>query len=216
MSTELLNRITLALVEGQVDETLDLVDQALSSGVQPLEVINAGLMPGMNIVGQKFQSGEYFLPHVMIAADAMKKAMAILEPLLQAGQQTSSTGTIVIGTVQGDIHEIGKNLVATMLSANGFKVIDLGVDVSLEKFIQTARETQADVIGLSALLTTTMTLQREVIAALKSDASLGRVKVIVGGAPVSKSWAESIGAQGYAEDAISAVELVKELLKDKY
>jgi len=216
MSTELLNRITLALVEGQVDETLDLVDQALSSGVQPLEVINASLMPGMNIVGQKFQSGEYFLPHVMIAADAMKKAMAILEPLLQAGQQTSSGGTIVIGTVQGDIHEIGKNLVATMLSANGFKVIDLGVDVSLEKFIQTARETQADIIGLSALLTTTMTLQREIIAALKTEGLQDKVKVIVGGAPVNNSWAESIGAQGYAEDAISAVELVKSLMMTKH
>lgn len=216
MNSDLLNRITQTLVEGQVSESIDLVNQAISSDVQPLEVINAGLMPGMNIVGQKFQSGEYFLPHVMIAADAMKKAMAILEPLLQVGQQASSTGTIVIGTVQGDIHEIGKNLVATMLSANGFKVIDLGVDVPLEKFIQIARETQADIIGLSALLTTTMTLQREVIAALKSDATLGKVKVIVGGAPVSKSWAESIGAQGYAEDAISAVELVKSLMMTKH
>lgn len=213
MNNDLLTRITQTLVEGQVEENIDLVNQALSLAVPALEVINSGLLPGMNIVGQKFQSGEYFLPHVMIAADSMKKAMAVLEPLLKGDQQTGSYGTVVIGTVQGDIHEIGKNLVATMLSANGFKVIDLGVDVPAEKFIQTAMEVKADIIGLSALLTTTMSLQREIINALKARGLQDKYQVIVGGAPVNRDWAERIGAQGFAEDAISAVELVKSLLK---
>jgi 5-methyltetrahydrofolate--homocysteine methyltransferase len=213
MSISLLSQLSTCLVEGQTDEVVNLTREALKQGMQPLEVVNEGLLPGMKIVGEKFQSGEYFLPHVMIAADAMQKAMVLIDPLLQKSGGNSTIGTVVIGTVKGDIHEIGKNLVATMLSANGFKVIDLGVDVSVEQFITTARENNANLIGLSALLTTTMTSQREVINSLEKSNLHDRIKVMIGGAPANQQWADSIGADGYAEDAISAVELAKKLMK---
>jgi 5-methyltetrahydrofolate--homocysteine methyltransferase len=212
MGNQLLSRLATSLIEGQPDEAVNLTREALQEGIQPLEIVNSGLLPGMKIVGEKFQSGEYFLPHVMIAADAMQKAMLLIDPLLQNSGQNSSVGTVVIGTVKGDIHEIGKNLVATMLSANGFKVIDLGVDVPVEQYIDAAKENHADLIGLSALLTTTMTSQREVISALKKSNLQDRIKVMIGGAPASQQWADSIGADGYAEDAVSAVELAKKLM----
>jgi corrinoid protein of di/trimethylamine methyltransferase len=165
------------------------------------------------VVGEKYESGEYFLPHLIIAADGMKKAMALLEPELKSrGQQAEKLGTVVIGTVHGDIHEIGKTLVGTMLSANGFEVHDLGVDVKVEDFINKARETNADAIGMSALLTTTMTVQRDVIEALEDRGLRSSVKVVVGGAPVTAEWAERIGADGHADDAVSAVSLLKKLL----
>lgn len=169
-------------------------------------------MPGMNIVGDFFAKGDYFLPDLIIAADGMKRAMELLEPELRARQQAIETpGVVVIGTVKGDIHEIGKSLVATMLSANGFKVHDLGVDVPIATFIDKIRETNANLLGLSALLTTTMTMQREVIKQLVNAGLRDQVKVMVGGAPVTRSWAEEIGADGYAEDAMGAVTLAKRL-----
>ena len=167
----------------------------------------------MQVVGDKYECGEYFLPHLIIAADGMKKAMALLEPELQSrGQQAEKLGTVVIGTVHGDIHEIGKTLVGTMLSANGFEVHDLGVDVKVEDFINKARETHANAIGMSALLTTTMTVQRDVIEALEENSMRSSVKVVVGGAPVTAEWAERIGADGHADDAVAAVNLLKKLL----
>jgi corrinoid protein of di/trimethylamine methyltransferase len=170
-------------------------------------------MPGMNVVGEKFGSGEYFLPDLIIAADGMQQAMALLEPELRARQQSvESAGTMVIGTVKGDIHEIGKSLVGTMLSANGFKVHDLGVDVPTEKFVAAVRETGANLVGLSALLTTTMTVQKQVIDALSAAGLRQQVKVMVGGAPVTRSWAEEIGADAYAEDAMSAVTMARQLV----
>jgi corrinoid protein of di/trimethylamine methyltransferase len=213
MSNELLAQISQSLVDGDPDATFALTQKGLASGVEPMKIIREGLMHGMNIVGENFASGEFYLPDLIIAAEGMKRAMEILEPELHARQQTlESPGTVVIGTVKGDIHEIGKSLVATMLSANGFKVYDLGVDVSIPNFVEKIKETKANLVGLSALLTTTMTMQREIIKALVANGVREQVKVIVGGAPVTKSWAEEIGADGYAEDAMGAVHLAKKLM----
>lgn len=213
MSDELLTQITTSLVEGALDEVVDLIRQALEVGLEPLSIINEGLMPGMIIVGDKFQAGEYFLPHLTIAAHGMQQAMELLEPELQARQQTVvSAGTVVLGSVAGDIHEIGKSLVGTMMSASGFQVFDLGVDVPTETFVAKVQETSADLLGLSALLTTTMMVQREVIEALEEAGLRDQVKVIIGGAPISQEWADTIRADGYAQDAVGAVELAKQLV----
>ena len=213
MSNELLTQITSSLVEGKPDETADLTKKALEAGLEPLSIIDDALTVGMNIVGDKFQSGEYFLPHLVIAASGMSKAMAILEPELQSRQQAAETlGVVVIGSVAGDIHEIGKSLVGTMLAANGFQVHDMGVDVATETFVAKVKETGAKILGLSALLTTTMTVQRQVIKELEEAGIRDQVKVLIGGAPISQEWAETIGADGYAEDAMGAVELAKRLV----
>jgi len=213
MPEDILMKITRSLVACEPDRTAELTKKALEEGTEPLAIINQGLVPGMEIVGEKFQDGEYFLPQMVIAANAMEQAMGLLEPELHARQQVSeSAGTIVIGTVKGDIHEIGKSLVATMMSANGFRVYDVGVDVPAETFVNEVKETDANLLGLSALLTTTMTAQRDVIQAVEEAGIRDRVKVMVGGAPVTQEWAESIGADGYAEDVIGAVELGKRLV----
>jgi corrinoid protein of di/trimethylamine methyltransferase len=213
MTEDILTEITRSLVACEPDRTAELTEKALEEGTEPLAIINQGLVPGMEAVGEKFQAGEYFLPQMVIAANAMQQAMDLLEPELHARQQVSeSAGTMVIGTVKGDIHEIGKSLVATMMSANGFRVYDVGVDVSAEGFIDKVKETDANLLGLSALLTTTMTAQREVVQALEEAGIRDRVKVMVGGAPVTQEWAESIGADGYAEDVIGAVALGKRLV----
>jgi corrinoid protein of di/trimethylamine methyltransferase len=213
MSNELMEKITASLVEGKPDETTDLTQQALEAGIEPLTIINEGLTVGMNIVGEKFQTGEFFLPNLVIAASGMNKAMEILEPELKSRQQAAeSLGTVVIGSVAGDIHEIGKSLVGTMLSANGFRVYDMGVDVANEVFVAKVKETGAGILGLSALLTTTMTRQRDVIKELEEAGIRDQVKVLIGGAPISQEWADNIGADGYAEDAIGAVELAKSLV----
>lgn len=213
MSNDLFQQITDSLVEGDPDQTVELTRRALESGEQPLSIIDGGLVPGMDIVGERFQNGEYFLPHLIVAASGMKQAMELLEPELAArAQEVKSLGTVVIGTVKGDIHEIGKSLVGTMLSAHGFQVHDLGVDVATQDFVAKVKETGAVLVGLSALLTTTMTYQREVIEALTEAGIRQRVKVMVGGAPVSREWCDSIGADGFAEDAVGAVELAKSLV----
>jgi corrinoid protein of di/trimethylamine methyltransferase len=211
--SELLNQITTSLVEGDPDRTVELTRQALEAGMEPMTIIEGGLVPGMNIVGYKFSQGEYFLPHLIISAGGMQQAMEILEPGLRARQQeVKVTGKVVIGTVHGDIHEIGKSLVGTMLSASGFQVYDLGVDVPAEAFVAKVKETGANLVGLSALLTTTMVVQKEIIDALSAAGVRQQVKVIVGGAPVTRSWAAEIGADGYAEDAIEAVQLATRLI----
>jgi len=213
MSSDVLTKITASLVEGEPDETVDLTRQALEAGLEPLAIINEGLVPGMNTVGEKFQCGEYFLPHLIIAANGMQQAMELLEPELKERQQAvERAGTMVIGSVAGDIHEIGKSLVATMMSAAGFQVYDLGVDVPTKTFVSKVKETGANLLGLSALLTTTMTVQREVIEALEEAGIREQVKVIIGGAPVSQEWANTIGADGYAEDAVGAIELARLLV----
>jgi corrinoid protein of di/trimethylamine methyltransferase len=213
MSSELITKIATSIIEGKPDEITDLTQQALEAGLEPLTIINEGLTVGMNIVGEKFQTGEFFLPNLVIAASGMNQAMEILEPELKSRQQTAdSLGTVVIGSVAGDIHEIGKSLVGTMLSANGFQVYDMGVDVANEVFVAKVKETGADILGLSALLTTTMTRQRQVINDLEKAGIRDQVKVLIGGAPISQEWADNIGADGYAEDAIGAVELAKNLV----
>lgn len=213
MSNDILTELTRSLVDCEPDRTAELTQKALETGEEPLAIIDQGLVPGMEIVGEKFQAGEYFLPQMVIAANAMQQAMGLLEPELHARQQVSeSAGTVVIGTVQGDIHEIGKSLVATMMSANGFRVYDVGVDVSPATFVEKVRETQADLLGLSALLTTTMTAQRQVIEAMEEAGIRDQVKIMVGGAPVTQEWADTIGADGYAEDVVGAVELGTRLL----
>jgi len=213
MSSDLLEQIITNLVGGEPDETVELTRQAIEAGLEPLTIINQGLVPGMNIVGDKYQSGEYFLPHLLIAANGMQQAMELLEPELHAREQAvEAAGTVVIGTVKGDIHEIGKSLVATMLSASGFQVYDLGADVPAGAFIAKVKETGANLLGLSALLTTTMTVQRDVIEALAEAGIREQVKVMVGGAPVSQEWTDSIGADGYAEDAVAAIELARRLV----
>ncbi len=212
MTNEIFTQLSQSLIDGDPDATVDLTKRALADGVEPMAIIREGLMPGMNVVGDKFGCGEYFLPDLIIAADGMQQAMALLEPELRLRrQEIEIAGTMVLGTVKGDIHEIGKSLVGTMLSANGFKVFDLGVDVPTEKFVDKVKETGANLVGLSALLTTTMTVQKQVIEALKTAGLREQVKVMVGGAPVTRSWAEEIGADGYAEDAMGAVILAKQL-----
>lgn len=205
-----------AIIDGDPDAAVELARQALAEGIDPLEAVNKGYLPGMQVVGRDFGAGQLFLPDVVLAAEAMKKASAVLEPdMKKCGAQRQSLGRVVLGTVKGDVHEIGKSLVGTLLSANGFEVYDLGVDVPFEKFAEKAREVDADIVGVSALLTTTMTGQRNVIETLDGAGLRPKVKVMVGGAPVTRSWADEIGADGYSEDAIGAVDVAKALLGKK-
>lgn len=216
MPNDLLKDIAESVVDVDAEGVAVLVEQALREGLEPLTIIDQALVPGMQAVGEKFASGEYFLPQLVIAGRAMQAGMKLLEPALVARKQTvKPVGTVVLGTVKGDIHEIGKTLVGTMLAANGFKVHDLGTDVSPGAFVAKVHETGADIVGLSALLTTTMTMQRKVIEAFTEAGIREQVKVIVGGAPISREWASAIGADGYAEDAVGAVRLAKELMQSR-
>ena len=213
MSKELFAAMAASVVNGEVEQAAELARQAVAQGLDPVEVIEEGYAQGIREVGEGFSRGDYFLPHLAIGAEAMKTAIAILEPELARRQQQRATrGRVVVGTVAGDIHEIGKTLVGTMLAASGFTVTDLGVDVSPERFVEVVREQQAQLVGLSALLTTTMLAQRDVVVALEQAGLRAQVKVMVGGAPVSDSWAQEIGADGYAEDAVGAVRKARELL----
>lgn len=213
MVTEgLLLRIKDSLVAGEPEVTVALAGEALAAGYAPLAIIKEALVAGMNEVGDKFACGEFFLPELVVAAEGMQQAMELLEPHLLASGEKIEAGRVVLGTVKGDIHAIGKSLVGTMLTANGFKVYDLGVDVPREKFLEAVVDNQADILGLSALLTTTMLEQKVIIEALENAGLRGKVKVMVGGAPVSQSWAQEIGADGYAEDAMGAVQLARRLL----
>ncbi len=213
MSDELFAALRQAVIDGDAPTAATLAQQVLDDGVAPLDAIDNGLVPGLSLVGEQFAEGELFLPDMMLAARAMQKAMDVLEPELQRmATQRSVVGRVVIGTVKGDIHEIGKNLVGMMLSTSGFEVHDLGVDVAPDRFVEAAKEHNADIIGVSALLTTTMAGQRTVVEALAAAGLRPKVKVIVGGAPASESWATEIGADGYSEDAIGAVALARRLM----
>jgi corrinoid protein of di/trimethylamine methyltransferase len=213
MSNELFAAMRQSVIDGDPDLAADLAQKSVSQGIDPMDALNKGFVPGVNFVGEQFALGEMFLPELVIAGEAMKSAVAVLEPeFTRRGTERKILGKVVIGTIQGDIHEIGKTLVATMLSASGFQVYDLGVDVPVMKFVEKAREVNANLIGISALLTTTMVRQKDVIEALEDSGLRGQVKVIIGGAPVTKSWAQEIGADGYSEDAIGAVVLAKQLL----
>jgi corrinoid protein of di/trimethylamine methyltransferase len=213
MSEALFAAMKQSIIDGDEEAAAAVAQQALDAGIDPLDAINRGYVEGMSYVGDQFSQGEMFLPDMMLAAEAMKAAVAVLEPeMTRRGTHRTMLGKVVLGTVKGDIHEIGKNLVATMLSASGFEVYDLGVDVAFEKFVEKAREVNADIIGMSALLTTTMTGQRTVIDLLAKAGLRPQVKVMVGGAPVTRSWAAEIGADGMSEDAMGAVVLAKKLV----
>jgi corrinoid protein of di/trimethylamine methyltransferase len=214
MSEEMFKRMAQAVVDGDTEAAAAVAREVLSQGVDPLEAINRGFTAGMDIVGELYSTGEYFLPDLILGGEAMKAALAVLEPvLLASGQQRKVLGVVVLGTVKGDIHEIGKALVGSMLAANGFKVHDVGIDVDAPVFVAKAREFDADIVALSALLTTTMLRQREVIEHLSEAGLRERVKVMVGGCPVTQGWAEQIGADGFAEDAAGAVVLAKKLMR---
>ncbi len=210
---EFFARMAQAVIDGQKEEAVALAQEALSRGIPPLEAIDRGYIPGIKRVGELFEEGEFFLPELVMGAEAMQAAISVLEPELKRRQEErKKAGTAIAGTVAGDIHEIGKLLVCTMLTANGFQVLDLGPDVATETFIEKTRELRPNLLLLSALMTTTMPEQARVIEALKEAGLRHTVRVMVGGAAVSLDWAERIGADGYAADAIEAVEAAKELV----
>ncbi|OGD11856.1 MAG: dimethylamine corrinoid protein 3 [Candidatus Aminicenantes bacterium RBG_16_66_30] len=209
---ELFPKMSEAIVAGDRAAATTLAEDAVRGDLDLLEVIEQGYVPGIQKVGDLWEEGEYFLPELISSAEAMKAAMAVLDPELKRRSLSSHMGgRVVIGTVEGDIHDIGKNLVASMLQAGGFEVYDLGADVKLERFIEKAEEVGAGMICLSALLTTTMTNQRRLLGLLKDRGLRDKYKVLVGGAPASRKWAEEIGADGYAENAVAAVKLAKTL-----
>lgn len=212
MSEEIYKQLAQAVIDGESEDAVVLAKQALELGLDPLTCINEGLTKGIQRVGELFASGEYFLPELIMGADTMKAALDILEPALVGEKQREVVATVVLGTVKGDVHEIGKTLVGTMLTANGFKVIDIGVDKAPDDFIRAIKETGATLVGASALLTTTMLQQKKLIEDLEAAGMRAQVKVMVGGAPVTQSYADEIGADGYAEDAISTVDLAYRLV----
>ncbi len=210
---DVLQSLYRAIVEGRPEEAPRLAEEALAAGLQPLEIIEKACVPAIEEVGRLWETGDYFLPELIAGAEAMKSAMTVLQQALKSsGQRLKSCGRVVIGTVEGDIHDIGKNLVASMLRASGFEVIDLGADVKAEKFVETAAREKADIIAMSALLTTTMLNQKKVIALLQEKGLRENFKVMVGGAPVTEKFAREIGADGYGESAVQAVAVARSLL----
>src|SRR5215469_7775556 len=216
MPNNTLSAMRQSIIDGAPDTASTLAQQALVAGVAPIDAINNGYVPGMHDVGEQFARGQLFLPDMMASPEAMRAAMSVLDPeLRRLGTERPMAGVVVLGTTKGDIHEIGKILVGTMLTAHGFQVHDLGVDVAGEKFAAKVRELKADIVGVSALLTTTMRNQKGVVEALEKEGLRAQVKIMVGGAPVTRRWAEDIGADGYAKDAMSAVNLAQELMQQK-
>jgi len=213
MTEELFQKMSQSILDGDSDVAVALAKQAIEAGIDPLDAITKGFVLGVNQVGESFACGQAFLPELVMAGEAMKAAVAALEPEMQKrGTSRQVFGKVVLATVEGDIHEIGKTLVGTMLSATGFQVYDLGVDVPSARIIEKVKEVDADLVGLSALLTTTMVKQKEVIDELDKLGLRKKVKVMVGGAPVTRDWVQKIEADGYSEDAIGAVGLAKKLV----
>jgi 5-methyltetrahydrofolate--homocysteine methyltransferase len=197
------------LINGKAPEVKALTEKALADGVAPGEILNDGLIKGMSVVGERFKNNEFYVPEVLIAARAMHAGMDILKPAL-AASGVQPIGRILLGTVKGDLHDIGKNLVAMMMEGAGFEVVDLGIDVAPEKFVEAAKD--GGVIAMSALLTTTMTAMKTTVEALEEAGVRDNVKILIGGAPVTQNYADEIGADGYARDAASAADKAKELL----
>lgn len=213
MANELFQKMAQSVLDGDSDTASALAKEAVDAGIDPLEAITKGFVTGVNKVGESFACGQAFLPELVMAGEAMKAAVATLEPeMKKRGVQRTMLGKVVLATVEGDIHEIGKSLVGTMLSASGFQVYDLGVDVPAARIIAKVKEVDADIVGLSALLTTTMFKQKEVIDELDKLGLRKKVKVMVGGAPVTRDWVQKIEADGYSEDAIGAVAVAKQIL----
>jgi len=216
MPNDTLSAMRRSIIDGAPDTASTLARQALSEGMAPIEAINNGYVAGMHDVGEQFARGQMFLPDMMASAEAMRSAMAVLDPeLRKLGTERPMAGVVLLGTTKGDIHEIGKSLVAIMLTAAGFKVYDLGVDVPYDKFAARAKEVSADIVGMSALLTTTMQGQRKVIESLDRAGLRPQVKVLVGGAPVTRQWAQQIGADGYGANAVEAVAVAKSLMEHR-
>lgn len=205
----MLDKLQEALIAGKKNDVEALVDQALSSGIPTRQILNQGLIAGMQKLGAMFKNNEVFIPEVLVAARAMNAGLTKLEPYL-IKDKVEPKGLVVIGTVKGDLHDIGKNLVAMMLKGAGYKIVDLGADVAPERFIDAARTNKANVVALSALLTTTMVQMKNVILALQASGL--KVPVIVGGAPLTQDYADQVGAKGYAPDAASAVDIVSKLI----
>ncbi|MCX7598058.1 MAG: corrinoid protein [Armatimonadetes bacterium] len=205
-----LKALAEAIISGNQQEAVRLTQEALDENVPADAILNDGLVAGMSVVGAKFKANEFYVPEVLIAARAMKSAMELLRPVL-AETGVEPKGTVVIGTVRGDLHDIGKNLVAMMLEGAGYRVVDLGVDVKPEKFVEAVQQEKAQVVALSALLTTTMPAMKDTIEALKQAGVRDQVGVMIGGAPVTQEYADEIGADGYGPDAASAVDVANAL-----
>ncbi len=213
MQQEIFSAMAESIIEGDTEGAEEIAVKALDAGVDPLDAIDRGFIVGLDTVGERFSAGEAFLPELVMAGEAMKAAVNTLEPeMMKRGKGRQILGKVVLGTIEGDIHDIGKSLVGTMLSVAGFKVFDLGVDVPVLTLIEKAREEDADIIGVSALLTTTMTKQRDIVEALEDMGLRASIKVMVGGVPVTQAWADETGADGYGEDAQDAVAVAKGLL----
>jgi corrinoid protein of di/trimethylamine methyltransferase len=210
---ELFKAMAQSIIDGESEDAAALAQQAIEMGIDPLEAINQGFVQGVNFVGDEFSCGNMFLPELVMAGEAMKAAISVLEPeMAKRGSEREVFGKVVLATVEGDIHDIGKTLVGTMLAAYGFQVYDMGVNVPVMSVIEKARAVGANLIGLSALLTTTMVRQRDVIEALEDMGLRPQIKVMVGGAPVTREWVQQIGADGYSEDAVGAVAMAKKLV----
>jgi corrinoid protein of di/trimethylamine methyltransferase len=213
---KLLERLAKAVVEGDKNSARQNAQEAVDEGLDPLEAVDQGLSKGMEVVGANFEAGESFLPELLMAADSFSAAMEILNPVIEANKQKiSKLGTALLATVKGDLHNIGKNIVATVLETNGFEVVDIGIDQSTLNIIEAAQKHKADFIGLSSVMTTTMPYQKEVIETLSEMGLREKFFVLVGGGPVTQKWADEIGADGYGETAVDAVGLAKKLLEKK-
>ncbi|HWQ46788.1 MAG TPA: corrinoid protein [Longilinea sp.] len=207
----IVQKIFNGVVDGDTPGVQESVNEAIQTGLEAAAILNEGLIPAMAEVGRRFEEGEYFVPEMLISARAMKTGMAILQPLL-VQNNIKAAGTVVIGTVKGDLHDIGKNLVSLMLEGAGFKVIDAGADIPAERFVEIVNTNQVDIVAMSALLTTTMTNMKATIEALETAGLRKKVKVMIGGAPVTESYAQQIGADGYAADASRAVAVARQLV----
>lgn len=212
--TDILETIKKMVVDGKFKDIEQEVQRAVDTGTDLNRLINEALISAMDIVGQRFADGQIYVPEMLVSATTMKRGLNIIKPLLQSGE-TENRGTVVMGTVKGDLHDIGKNLVTMMMEGAGFKIIDLGVDVKIEKLVETLKKEQADILGLSALLTTTMPEMQNVIEVLKREGLRDHVKVIVGGAPIDQRFADKIEADGYGRDAVAAVQLVRKLMSER-
>ncbi len=209
--TDFSSGLSQAVQDGDDKKVVKLVKKALAEGVPAMDILEKGLVPGVQALGQLFKDGQVYLPEILISTRAMNKGLEALQPHL-AGVDIHKKGTVVLGTVEGDLHDIGKNLVGMMLGSNGFKVVDAGVDVSADSFASTAKESNADIVAMSGLLTTTITYFPTVIKALQKAGLKNKVKVMIGGAPVSRAYADEIGAEGFAEDCTSAVDEAARLM----
>jgi 5-methyltetrahydrofolate--homocysteine methyltransferase len=206
-----LKALNEAVLNGDASKARAITEKALAAGVDPMRLVNDHMVPAMDEVGRRFEANEFFVPELLISARAMKASLELIRPLL-AARGAQPVGRVAIGTVKGDLHDIGKNLVAAMLEGGGFEVIDLGVNVTPEQFIATVNEKKAHIVAMSALLTTTMPAMKTTVDALKQAGMRGKVKVLIGGAPITQKYADEIGADGYSETAVGAVSVAKKVL----